>query len=67
VGIRKVLAKNVRRLLAKRGISMEQLAYENDISKGYAYEILNAKANVSLLILEKLAKALKVKPKDLLS
>lgn len=46
---------------------MEQLAYENDISKGYMSDIANGRANASLLILEKLARAFKVKPKDLIS
>jgi transcriptional regulator with XRE-family HTH domain len=56
----------VRKLAAQQNISLEKLAYENDISKGYIYDIANGKANVTLTLLEKLAKALKVKPKDLL-
>jgi transcriptional regulator with XRE-family HTH domain len=66
MNLNKVLGKNVRKLAAQQNISLEKLAYENDISKGYIYDIANGKANVTLTLLEKLAKALKVKPKDLL-
>jgi DNA-binding Xre family transcriptional regulator len=64
--LNKTLAKNVRKHAANQKISLEKLAYENGISKGYMYDIANGKANVTLTLLEKLAKALKVKPKDLI-
>ena len=65
--IKKTLGKNLRKFVAEQKISLEKLAYENQISKGYIYDMANGEANVSLEMLEKVAKALKKKPKDLIS
>lgn len=65
--LKKRLAKNLRRQVGLKGISLERFAYENDISKAYIYDIANGRANVSLDMLEKIAKSLRKKPQDLIS
>ena len=65
--IKKRLGRNVTRYAAKRKITLERLAYENQISKGYIYDIANGKANVSIEILDKLARGLRVGAADLLA
>ena len=65
--IRKKLGNNLRHLVAQKQISLERFAYENQVSKGYIYDIARGKANVSITMLEKLAKGLRVKPQDLIS
>ena len=65
--IKKRLGNNLKKLVAARKTSLERFAYENDISKGYIYDVANGKANVSITMLEKLAKGLKVKARDLIS
>ena len=67
VDIRKRLGKNLQRLVAERKMSLERFAYENDISKGYIYDMAKGKANVSIEMLAKLAKGLKVRPTELIS
>lgn len=51
---------------AKRGVSIERLAYEGGISKGYAYDLIQGKGNPSLLILFRIANALDIPTSDLL-
>ena len=65
--IRKRLGKNLQRLVAQRNQSLEKFAYEQGISKGYIYDMAHGRANVSITMLQKLAKGLKVKPTELIS
>ena len=65
--IRKRLGKNLQRLVAQRNMSLERFAYEHGVSKGYIYDMAKGRANVSLTMLEKIAKGLKVKPTELIS
>lgn len=46
-------------------MTSEQLAYENDVSKGYMSDIENGKKLPSLKMLERIAKALGVDIKEL--
>lgn len=49
----------------KRGLTLEKLAYENDISKGYLSELESGKKLPSLKMLERIAEALEVDIKEL--
>lgn len=55
----------IRMLRENKGYSAEYLANISNIDRTYISDIENGKRNVSLLIIEKLAKALEVKIKDL--
>lgn len=55
----------IRFLRESKGYSSEYLANIANIDRTYISDIENGKRNVSLLIIEKLAKALEVKIKDL--
>ena len=55
----------IRALRESKGYSTEYLANISNIDRTYISDIENGKRNVSLLIIEKLAKALEVKIKDL--
>ena len=63
------LAKRIGNKIRERrsvvGISMEKLAYENDISKGYLSDVEAGKKLPSLKMLDKIATALDVDIKEL--
>jgi transcriptional regulator with XRE-family HTH domain len=59
------LGKRISQARRQRGMTSERLAYENDLSKGYLSDIENGKRLPSLKTLEKIAKALRVKLKEL--
>lgn len=61
----KRIGKNINRLRVKRGLTMEKLAYENDLSKGYLSEIEHGKKLPSLAALEKISDGLGVDIKEL--
>ncbi|MFZ1963542.1 MAG: helix-turn-helix transcriptional regulator [Roseiarcus sp.] len=65
--LRETLAKNVRLVRNKLGLSQEQLADEAGLHRTYIGSIERAERNVSIDNIEKLARALKVKPTFLLS
>lgn len=67
MNLKEKFGKNLQRLVAERRMSLEKFAYETGISKGYIYDMAQGKANVSLTMLEKIAKGLKIKPQDLLA
>ncbi len=56
----KKLGKRIGQLTAKRGISIERLAHEGEISKGYLYDIVKGKGNPTLIILLRIASALEI-------
>jgi transcriptional regulator with XRE-family HTH domain len=60
------IAKNVKRLREKRGLTQEALAAKVDINRVYLARIETAVQAPSLDVLERLAKALKVKAAKLL-
>lgn len=55
----------IRTLREVKGYSIEYLANIANIDRTYISDIENGKRNVSLLIIEKLSKALEVKIQDL--
>jgi transcriptional regulator with XRE-family HTH domain len=63
---RQVLARNVRRLRAVRGMTQEQLADRTELRQAHISEIESASANLTLDRLQSLAIALGVRPMDLL-
>jgi len=65
--LRETLAKNIRLVRNKLGLSQEQLADEAGLHRTYIGSIERAERNVSVDNIEKIAKALKVKPTDLLA
>lgn len=60
------IGRNVKRQRIERGLSQQALADKVQIHRVYLAKIEGAVQAPSLEILEKLAKALKVKPGDLL-
>jgi len=59
------LSKRISDMRKSRGLTLEKLAYENDISKGNLSDIENGKRNPSLATLVKIANGLDCKVKDL--
>ena len=59
------IGKKIVEYTQKNGISVERLAYEAGVSKGYAYDIIKGKGNPSVLVLNKFADCLGVSLKEL--
>lgn len=64
--IRRRLAQNLRRLRLAKELSQEAFADLADIHRTYISDLERAARNPSIILIEKIAKALKVKPGDLL-
>lgn len=61
----KRIGRRISTLRTKQDLTLEKLAYENDISKGYLSELEAGKKLPSLKMLEKIAEALEVDIKEL--
>ncbi|MHC4692241.1 MAG: helix-turn-helix domain-containing protein [Planctomycetota bacterium] len=64
--INKDVGFNIRTIRQERGISQEKLAALAGLHRAYVGQIERGEKNIGLINLEKIAKALKVKTKDLL-
>jgi len=64
--INKQVGFNIRRIREERGLSQEKLAALADLHRAYVGQIERGEKNIGLKNLEKIAKALNVKIKDLL-
>jgi transcriptional regulator with XRE-family HTH domain len=64
--LRDVLAKNMRRLRAARGLSQEALAHESDINRTYLSAVERSERNVSIDNIGRIARGLRVEPWKLL-
>lgn len=65
--IRKRVGENVKRLRTAAGLSQEQFAFEADMHRTYVSGVERGVRNPTVTVLERMAKALKVKPQDLLA
>ena len=63
---RDILAKNMRRLRAERGLSQEALAYECGINRTYLSAVERSERNVSIDNIGRIATGLGVEPWTLL-
>lgn len=66
MNIRRKLGINVKRLREGLGLSQEQFAFETDIHRTYVSDVERGARNISIEVLEKFAKGLKVTPGYLL-
>ena len=64
--LRDILAKNMRRLRAARGLTQEALAYDCGINRTYLSAVERAERNVSIDNIARIAKGLHVEPWKLL-
>jgi transcriptional regulator with XRE-family HTH domain len=64
--ILKTFASNVKSLRKKKGFSQEELARRADLHRTYIGSIERCERNVSLLNVERIAKALGVRPRELI-
>lgn len=60
------LGKKVRELRKKMGISQEELGFRSNLHRTYIGSIERGEQNISIDNIHKIARALKVSPKDLL-
>jgi transcriptional regulator with XRE-family HTH domain len=64
--LRDILAKNMRRLRAMRGLTQEALAYDCGINRTYLSAVERSERNVSIDNVARIAKGLQVEPWKLL-
>lgn len=64
--IRKQVGRNLAVIRKNKGLSQEELAFECNLHRTYISGIERGIRNPTILILDKIAKALKVKPAELL-
>lgn len=64
--IRERLGQNLRTLRQQKGLSQEEFAFEAKIHRTYISDLERGARNPTIMIVEKLAKALQVKPGALL-
>ncbi|GBR77310.1 helix-turn-helix XRE-family transcriptional regulators [Candidatus Termititenax persephonae] len=62
-----LLAHKIKKMRKQRSLTLEKLAYENDISKGNLSDIENCRRSPSLATLVKIANGLGCKVRDLLT
>lgn len=60
------VAKKVRFFLKKKSMTAEKLAYEIGMSKGYLSDFLTGKKGIQIVTLERIAKGLEIKVRDLI-
>ena len=65
MNFRERVGLNIRNLRNSRGLSQEQLALAADLDRSYISEIELAKFSASTNVLERIAHALEVAPKEL--
>lgn len=63
--IKKKFGKQVKKLRLEKGLSQEALAHQADLDRTYIPSIEKGERNVSITVIEKIAKALKIKIVDL--
>jgi len=58
------IAANIKRLVKKRGWTIERLAFDSDQDKGNVYNMMNGKINFTLRAVVKFAETLEVDIKE---
>jgi transcriptional regulator with XRE-family HTH domain len=66
MSIREVLAQNLKRYRALRGLSQEELAHRADIDRTYISSLERSQYAAGIDVVERLATALDLKPFELL-
>ena len=64
--IKSAVGGKVRRLREKNGLSQEQLGFESGLHRNYIGGVERGERNIGIVNIGKLAKALGVRPRDLL-
>jgi transcriptional regulator with XRE-family HTH domain len=64
--LRDILARNMRRIRAARGLTQEALAHECGINRTYLSSVERSERNVSIDNIARIAKGLRVEPWTLL-
>lgn len=54
------VGQRIRELRKKKNLSQEALAYEAEVDRTYVTDVENGRRNVSIIIMERLIKALKI-------
>lgn len=67
VNVNKQLGSKIRDIRTKRGLTQEELAHRADLGYSYINQIENGRRNPSMDAVSRIAKALGVKVKDLIS
>ena len=62
----KALGRRIGEYAAKNQVSIERLAYEAGVSKGYLYDIAKGQANPSVIILKRVSDCLDISLSELL-
>lgn len=65
--IRKRVGENVKRFRIEAGLSQELFAFEADMHRTYVSGVERGVRNPTVTVLERMAKALKVKPEQLIA
>jgi transcriptional regulator with XRE-family HTH domain len=65
--LKRAMAANVRRIRAERKLSQEELAHRAGISVRYLGSVERGETAATVVVLGQLARALRVKPADLLA
>ena len=63
---RKILGRNIRKFRGELGFSQEELAFETALHRTYISGVERGVRNPTVLVIDRLAKALKVEPHELL-
>lgn len=63
---RDILARNMRRLRKERDWSQEELAFQSGVHRTYLSGVERSERNIGIDNIEKIAKALRVTPDELL-
>lgn len=63
---RQVVGRNVKRMREELGLSQEQLAFETELHRTYISGVERGVRNPTVLVIDRLAKALKIEPFELL-
>lgn len=64
--IRKKVGQNIKKYRLQKGWSQEDLAFECDLHRTYVSDVERGTRNPTILVLDKLAKAMKIPPSQLL-